>query len=355
MASGASRSRDFKENQLARFLSIITPTYNSEKVIGLCLDAVCAQDYPKGAFEVIIADAGSKDRTLEIVNSYKDRLDIKIFPNPLKTGEAGKTVGIDNAKGEIVGLIDSDNVMQDREYIKKMMKPFDDQPDIMGTEPIRFEYRKEDKPLTRYFAMSGINDPLCLFVGNYDKYSYITGKWTGMKLDTVEARDSVTIKLDEKVIPTIGANGTFLKKELVKKTHYSPYMFDIDVVYEIIKTGVNKFVKVKTGIVHIYSPDFASFVKKQSRRINDFLFFAKEKQRTYPWASFPAKGIVLFTLYCVTVLPLLWQSLMGFIRKPDWAWIFHPVVCWVTLFIYGITFLKSKITGKQEMKDRGKW
>jgi glycosyltransferase involved in cell wall biosynthesis len=340
---------------LPEFLSIITPTYNSEKVIGLCLSAVCEQDYPRSAFEVVIADAGSTDRTIEVINSFKDRLDIRIFPNPLQTGEAGKTVGIDNAKGNIVALIDSDNVMQDRSYISKMMKPFEDDPGIMGAEPLYFEYRKEDKPLTRYFALSGINDPLCLFVGNYDKYSYITGKWTGMKLDTKENNEYITINLDEKLIPTIGANGTFLKKELVKKTHYSPYMFDIDVVYEIIKTGVNKFVKVKTGIVHIYSPDFSSFIKKQGRRISDFLFFAKEKQRTYPWSSFPVKGIVLFTLYCVMIVPLLWQALKGFIRKPDWVWLFHPLVCWITLFIYGVSFMKMKITGKHAIKDRKNW
>jgi GT2 family glycosyltransferase len=289
------------------------------------------------------------------VNSYRDRLDIKIVPNPLKTGEAGKTVGVDSAKGGIVALIDSDNIMQDRSYISKMMKPFADSPDIMGTEPLYFGYRKQDKPLTRYFALSGINDPLCLFVGNYDKYSYITGKWTGMKLAAKEDKDAITITLDEKNIPTIGANGTFLRTDLVKKTHYSPYMFDIDVVYEIIKTGTDKFVKVKTDIVHIYSPDFKSFIKKQSRRISDFMFFDREKQRTYPWAGFPVSGVVLFTLYCVTVIPLFWQAIKGFIRKPEWVWIFHPLVCWVTLFIYGITFIKAKVTGKRAMKDRGKW
>lgn len=132
-------------------------------------------------------------------------------------------------------------------------------------------------------------------------------------------------------------------------------MFDIDVVYEIIKTGVNKFVKVKTGIVHIYSPDISSFIKKQSRRVNDFLFFADEKKRTYPWSSFPAGGVILFTLYCAVILPLLWQALKGFVRKPDWAWIFHPLVCWITLFIYGTTFIKAKITGKSAIKDREKW
>jgi glycosyltransferase involved in cell wall biosynthesis len=340
---------------MAKSLSIITPTYNSEKVIGACLESICAQDYPRELFEVVIADAGSNDKTIEIINSFRDRLDIKVFPNPLKTGEAGKAVGIDNAAGGIVGLVDSDNILQDKSYITKMMKPLTEDASIMGAEPLFFEYRRQDKPLTRYFALSGVNDPLCLFVGNYDKYSYITGKWTGMKLVTNENKENITITLDEKVIPTIGANGTFLRKELVKRANYSPYMFDIDVVYEIIKTGVNKFVKVKTGIVHIYSPDFGAFIKKQSRRINDFIFFAKGKQRSYPWASFPAIGAALFALYCVTIVPLFWQALKGFVRKPEWVWIFHPLVCWITFVIYGFTFIKAKVTGKTGIKDRNKW
>lgn len=336
------------------FISIITPVYNSEAVIGECLEAIALQDYPKDKIEIIVPDGGSTDNTKKIIESFKKRLNITICDNPLKTGEAGKAVGVDKAKGEILALIDSDNIMPEN-YIRDMVEPFLKEPDIMGTEPLFFWYREKDKPLTKYFAMSGVNDPLCLFIGNYDKYSYITGKWTGFKLKTTDKEKYFIVELDEKKIPTIGANGTFLKKEYVLKANYKPYMFDIDVVYDILKTGVIKFVKVKTGIIHIYSPTMASFIKKQSRRINDFMFFAKEKQRTYPWAKLPMGGIALFAIYCITVLPLLLQALAGFIRKRRWEWVFHPVVCWVTLFIYGITFVRAKITGKTAIKDRKNW
>ena len=334
------------------FVSLIIPVYNSEKVIGRCLEAVSGQDYPKDKMEVVIPDAGSKDRTLEIAESYSERLNIVITDNPLKTGEAGKSAGIENSRGSILAFIDSDNIMPSSDFISKMIKPFEDDPDIMGTEPLYFVYDKKDRPLTKYFASSGVNDPLCLFIGNYDRYSYITGKWTGFSFKSEETEEYIKIDLEEKKIPTIGANGTFLRKDLLKKVNYKPYMFDIDVVYEMLKNGNRKFVKVKTGIIHIYAPNMGSFVKKQHRRISDFLFFNKERQRSYPWSSFPLKGVLLFVFYCLAVIPLVFQAIKGFVRRPAPYWIYHVPVCEITLFIYGWTFLKAKITGKAGIKNR---
>ncbi|HDQ25491.1 MAG TPA: glycosyltransferase [bacterium] len=336
------------------FISVITPVYNSSAVIGQCLSAIEAQGYPEDKLEIIMPDGGSTDNTADIINSFAGRMNIITCENPLKTGEAGKAVGIGLAKGEIIALVDSDNIMPEN-YIRDMAAPFETEPDIMGTEPLYFRYREEDKPLTKYFAMSGVNDPLCLFIGNYDKYSHITGRWTGFKLKTQDRGGYFVVELDEKQIPTIGANGTFLKREHLLKANYSPYMFDIDVVYEILKTGVTKFAKVKTGIIHIYSPSLSSFVRKQSRRIDDFLHFEKNSGRTYPWASFPVGGVVKFSVYCVTLIPLFAQMIAGFIRKRRWEWVFHPVVCLATLFIYAAAFIRAKLTKKTSIKDRTGW
>ncbi|MEI7640406.1 MAG: glycosyltransferase [bacterium] len=337
------------------YVSIITPTYNSENVIGQCLEAIAVQDYPKDMFEVIIADAGSKDKTLEIINSFKDRLNITIYENPLKTGEAGKSVALEKAKGGIVALIDSDNVMPDSTFISKMVKPFEEDAEIIGTEPLYFESRKQEAPLTRYFALAGINDPLCLFIGNYDRHSYITGKWTGLDLKVEDKGGYLKINLEASKMPTIGANGTFMKKALLLKTNYKPYLFDIDSVYEIVEQGYTKFAKVKTGIVHIYSPSLSIFVKKQNRRISDFMHFNKAQQRVYPWKKFPIKAVVWFAVCCLTVLPLLFQMVAGFIRKKTWVWIFHIAVCELTLLVYAWQFIKAKMIGKTAMKNRDNW
>ena len=50
-------------------LTIVIPTYNSAQSIDLTLDSVTSQKYPD--LEIIVVDACSKDRTMQIVNSYR--------------------------------------------------------------------------------------------------------------------------------------------------------------------------------------------------------------------------------------------------------------------------------------------
>ncbi len=44
----------------------------------------------------------------------------------LKTGEAGKAVGMKQARGEIIALIDSDNILPSRDWLSFMVEPFHD-------------------------------------------------------------------------------------------------------------------------------------------------------------------------------------------------------------------------------------
>lgn len=51
-------------------VSIIIPTRNDAKKIGFTLDSLIAQDYPD--FEILVIDAASSDRTIEIVKSFRN-------------------------------------------------------------------------------------------------------------------------------------------------------------------------------------------------------------------------------------------------------------------------------------------
>jgi len=59
-----------RESEAYPKVSIIIPTYNCSQLISLTLESLLLQDYPN--FELIVVDAGSEDRTLEVVNSFKD-------------------------------------------------------------------------------------------------------------------------------------------------------------------------------------------------------------------------------------------------------------------------------------------
>jgi len=224
-------------------ISIVIPTYNSERTLAQCLESIVRQDYPRGRIEIIIADGGSKDKTLEIAKKFE--VD-KILHNPLRTGEAGKAVGVEAAKNEIILLQDSDNILNERRWLRKMVEPFEDA-SIIGAEPLYYTYRKEDSLITRYCALLGMNDPICLYLGNYDRYSYVTGKWTELLVKTRDNGNYLLLELDERNIPTIGANGFLVRAEALRRVDYKPYFFDIDVVCQLIRVGQNRFARPRSG------------------------------------------------------------------------------------------------------------
>ena len=334
------------------FLSVVIPTLNSDRTLGACLAAIRAQNLPRDAYEIVIADAGSADRTLEIAREYG--VDT-ITGNPLKTGEAGKTAGIKAAKGDIIALVDSDNILPDPGWFERMLAPFSD-PDILAAEPIEYTCRREDPALTRYFAMLGMNDPICLFTGNYDRTSAVTGRWTDLPVQQEDMGGYLKLRLVADALPTIGANGFVFRRSLLDGVKWEPYLFDIDILCDhIAKNGSVAVAKVKTGIVHLYCARLSDFARKQRRRIRDFLYFAQEKERVYPWDRQRKVGIILFCLATALTLPLLWQMAKGAIRRPDRAWLYHVPVCWITLWVYGLGTISRLLGGRQAPADRSSW
>ncbi len=333
-------------------LSIVIPVLNSERTLGDCLDAILAQDFPRTEYEIVVADAGSVDRTLEIARAKG--VDV-VTDNPLKTGEAGKTAGIKAAHGDVIALVDSDNVLPDSGWLSRMMAPFAD-PEIVASEPLEYAVRPGDPALTRYFALLGMNDPICLFTGNYDRVSAVTGKWTGLDVPSEDKGDYLKLSLGASALPTIGANGFVFRRSLLDGSNWDPYLFDIDILYERIRrSGAVKVAKVKTGIVHLYCSRLSDFARKQRRRIRDFLYFAQSKQRSYPWDRQRKTGILLFCLCTATVLPLLAQMAVGAFRRPDRAWLYHVPVCVVTLWVYGVGTLRRLFGARQAPVDRSAW
>lgn len=317
-------------------ISIIIPTLNSTKTLRDCLESITMQDYPQDRIEIIIADGGSSDGTLEIVNSISttDSINLKIISNPLKTGEAGKAAGLRYAKNEIIALIDSDNILPDKDWLRRMIEPFNDS-EIIASEPIEYTYRPNDGFITRYCALLGMNDPLCLFLGNYDRHSLLTGKWTELPLKVEEKESYLKVTLNPKAIPTIGANGFFIRKDVLDAIKIGDYFFDIDILYAISADRPLKIAKVKNGIIHIFSGNISTFARKQKRRVRDYLYYNKLGIRKYPWNELNKTGLARFILSCLFLFPLIFQSVKGYIKKPDIAWFFHPIACWITLWEYG--------------------
>lgn len=320
------------------------------------IQAIISQEYPHEQIELIFADGGSSDGTIKRLEEYGEKydIDISVYENPLRTAEAGKAVGVRKAQGEVICLLDSDNIIPDSKWLIRMMEPFEESI-IVASEPIAYTYREQDSVINRYCALIGMNDPLCLFTGNYDRYCTITNKWTNVEREEIDRGNYLSIKFRENMIPTIGANGFLMRREELLDNFEGDYLFDIDVLWELFKKNPElRVAKVKTGIVHLFCPDTKTFYRKQNRRIRDFLYFSEEKGRKYPWGKIGKGKIVLFAVSCITIIPLLVQTCIGYSRKHDLqAWAYHFVACWITLWVYGW----GVVTGifKKEQANRDNW
>lgn len=93
-------------------ISIITPTYNSENTLDGTINALLKQSFSD--FEYIIIDGVSNDGTLDKVRNYipefkKKGVVVKIVSEPDKGVYDAMNKGISLAKGELIGITNSDD------------------------------------------------------------------------------------------------------------------------------------------------------------------------------------------------------------------------------------------------------
>lgn len=87
-------------------ISIITACYNAEKTIEQTIQSVLAQTYDH--IEYIIVDGASTDSTMDIVNKYRDRIDIIISESDKGIYDAFNK-GIKVTTGEYVNFMNADD------------------------------------------------------------------------------------------------------------------------------------------------------------------------------------------------------------------------------------------------------
>lgn len=333
-------------------VSIIIPTLNAQSVLETCLKSIKNQNFPSKEYEIIISDGGSSDNTLKIAKEYH----AKIVKNPLKTAEAGKAVGVKNANGKYIALIDSDNILPTKDWLKNNIDILEKDSSLIGTEPLFFTYRRQGGFIERYSALTGVNDPYALVSGVYDRQNYINSKWTGLKIEQIDKGEYLQIKLQpNSAIPTIGANGTIFRTDFLKNNLSSDYLFDIDIIANYLYKNKKPiyFAKVKQGIIHTFcESSVKKFIRKQNRRVNDYFYY--QKLRQYNWNQTNQSGVLKFILYTILIFPMLFDTLKGFIHKPDLAWFFHPLACCITLYLYTINTIKKKL-GLLKQLDRQSW
>ena len=97
-------------------LSIIIPTLNEEELLPLLLSQIKKQAF--NDYEIIVADGGSQDKTVEIAQKFNCRIVKGGLP------AQGRNQGAKAAKGDLLLFMDADNFHLPKDFLKDILKNF---------------------------------------------------------------------------------------------------------------------------------------------------------------------------------------------------------------------------------------
>ena len=110
-------------------ISVVIPAYNAEDTIIDCLHGVLEQTRADLIEEILIIDDGSKDNTVEVINSNITDNRVKVISKENGGVSTARNLGIKTAKAEWIALLDSDDVWKPNK-IEKQIEAIKKYPDI---------------------------------------------------------------------------------------------------------------------------------------------------------------------------------------------------------------------------------
>ena len=251
-------------------LSIIIPMYNAEKYIADCLDSILKSDLPKGEYEVIIVNDGSKDKGPEIAQDYVSKHENFRYLTQENQGQSvARNYGIEKACGEYLWCVDSDDrLIHDLDYIFSFLKSHPNA-DIIKTVIETFEEGQPVKYIQRdgsYTQKSGRE----LLLSGYHPSSVCN----------MIVRKSILIENNLRFIPGITSQDTELSHRIyayatdVYTFNYVTYLY----LHNSLSTSQSKEIKkvLRRDVSNItISKSFMSFseaIKDKDSELSSFFY-----------------------------------------------------------------------------------
>ena len=174
------------------FLTIVTVCFNSEKTIRRTLESVLSQDFQD--YEYLVVDGASRDGTLDILREYEPKFSgrMRWHSEPDKGIYDAMNKGIRQARGEYIGLINSDDYYLPNAFTRvwETVQAAGEKPDVVYSDMDRVNEKGEcvktipGDPSKMWKGMF-VNHPTCFVSrGAYDRFGlFDTGYRTAADYD----------------------------------------------------------------------------------------------------------------------------------------------------------------------------
>lgn len=189
-------------------VSVIIPAWNVEKYIFRALDSCIAQSYKN--LEIILVDDGSDDGTIEIVKRYQEKdKRIRLIQRNHEGVSAARNAGIENAQGQKIVFLDSDDWMT-VETVQLLMEYSNRYPQyLIGGSPLFIDEGYEEKNgidhADKNFEAVVLNKSESLMNTDTQKYRNASVQYKLFDLETIR---KYNIHFDKEIL--YGEDGLFV-------------------------------------------------------------------------------------------------------------------------------------------------
>ena len=272
-------------------ITVIIPTYNSQKYIKNCLDSLFTQTY--SSFKVVVYDNGSEDQTITIVKSYP----VKLYKGKNNIGWVGaNNYCISRAKSKYLFLLNVDTAL-DKDCLKNLYEFSELAKDVVCVSPkiVNFEEFHNIKHTSGYPLAFSLQDGL------------------------IKAYKTNAKQIEVSFVPgtAMFVNRQVLKNKLYFQKDFFMYHDDVELCLRILSQTSYKLFYLKTAIVGHHNQQsftrtstcrlalrnlFKILVSYQSKQdfLRNFFFYMRNlwrMYRIYYYKYFPASYLVYSSFY----------------------------------------------------------
>lgn len=281
---------------MLNMVSIIIPNYNGEGFLNDCLESISKQSYKD--FEIIIIDNASVDNSINIIEKYKNILDICLIKNNENLGFAkAVNIGIEYTRKEYVFLLNND-VKLDFQIVEKLYNCIAKDSNIFSVQ----------SKMIRYYNTNRIDDA-------GDEYTILG--WTHKTGNNKSSK----LYSEQREVFSSCAGAAMYRKDILEKIglfdeSFFAYMEDVDIGY-----------RARThGYKNIYCPDAICYhigSATSGSKYNEFKIRLAARNNIYvPYKNMPLIQLIIDS-------PFLF---VGFLVK----WVFFSLKGYGNIYLNGV-------------------
>jgi glycosyltransferase involved in cell wall biosynthesis len=319
-------------------------TFNEEKRIEECISAIKNLDYPEECIKIVVSDAGSKDKTLEILKKFR----VEITNNIYQFAEPGHVLNAKNFDADYFVFVAADNIILGKDWLTSMLKVFIENHEVIISTPL-VKISKDDCAISNYLNYD--TDP-------FNSFFYFNGsnpRFFDKKFGMIKKNEFYKIYKNLPLNPPLLAlaqctmidKKRFIRFERKLSFEDIKKIDDLKAVFDNIEKSGNFSVSIKSYILHKSVKSLGDFYNKFNNRIR---FSIKtnmfENREKYFSNMFTLRKYLFLILASLPIYQLI-IAVFRFLKDKHLFHFYYPVTSFILAYIIIKNYFLINVVNKK--------